>query len=152
MIAMRILDEEIADELIRERRKKGHDDLDEVWDGVYVVSPLANNPHQTLATRLARILGTVVEDAGLGLVQCGANVSDRAGQDWVENYRVPDVVVALNDTRATDCGTHYCGGPDFLIEVQSPGDETDAKTPFYSRIGVRELPIVHRDTRRLRLY
>jgi Uma2 family endonuclease len=152
VILMRILDPEFADEVIRERQKQGLDGSDEVWDGVYIVSPLANNPHQFLATRLARILGTVIEDAGKGLVQCGANVSDRTSEDWVENYRVPDVVVALRGTRAVDRGTHWLGGPDFLVEVESPGDETDTKIPFYARISVRELLIVHRDTRQLRLY
>jgi Uma2 family endonuclease len=86
------------------------------------------------------------------LVQGGANVSDRTSEDWVENYRVPDVVVALRGTRAVDRGTHWLGGPDFLVEVESPGDETDTKIPFYARISVRELLIVHRDTRQLRLY
>jgi Uma2 family endonuclease len=152
MITMRILDENVADELVRERRKNGHDNSDEVWDGVYIVSPYASNPHQFLATRFVRILGIVIEDQGLGVVQAGANVSDVAGEDWTKNYRVPDVVAALNGGRAEDRGTHWFGGPDFLIEVQSPEDETDAKIPFYGRVGVRELLIVHRDTRRLRLF
>jgi len=44
------------------------------------------------------------------------------------------------------------GGPDFLIEIQSPDDQTEEKMPFYSQIGVQELLIMHRDTRQLRLY
>ena len=32
--------------LIRERRECGGDRYDEVWDGVYVMSPLADNEHQ----------------------------------------------------------------------------------------------------------
>ena len=35
--------------LIRERRESGGDRYDEVWDGVYVMSPLADNEHQQLA-------------------------------------------------------------------------------------------------------
>src|SRR5262249_10943815 len=54
--------------------------------------------------------------------------------------------------RAENRGTHWLGGPDLLVEVQSPGDESEAKAPFYSRIGVRELLIVHRDMRQLRLF
>jgi Putative restriction endonuclease len=42
------------------------------------------------------------------------------------------------------------GGPDFLVEVESPGDDTEEKVPFYSKIGARELLILHRDKRTLR--
>lgn len=51
-----------------------------------------------------------------------------------------------------DCETHLMNGPDFLIEVQSPGDQTEEKIPFYSQIGVRELLVIERDSRRLQLY
>jgi Uma2 family endonuclease len=61
------------------------------------------------------------------------------------------MVVVLNNSRAIDCGTHFCGGPDFLVEIESPGDDTEEKVPFYGKIGVRELLIIHRDRRTLRL-
>ena len=147
-----ILDKTIADDVIRDRRKRGIDLHDEVWDGVYVVSPFASNPHQTVVSRLTRILGAIIEDTGRGVVLPGANVSDYEGQEWKKSHRTPDVVVVLNGSRAVDCGTHWFGGPDFLVEVKSPGDKTDAKMPFYARVGVRELLIIHRDTRRLRLF
>src|SRR5215831_2995770 len=86
-----------------------------------------------------------------GQVFPGANVSDRR-VGWKRKFRGPDVVVVLSGSRAVDCKTHWMGGPDFLIEVQTPGDQTEEKIPFYSEIGVQELLIVHRDTRQLRLY
>lgn len=147
-----ILDRSIGNGVIRERRRLGIDSHDEVWDGVYVVSPFASNPHQTIVTRLVRILGIVVEDSGRGIALAGANVSDHQGQEWKKSHRTPDVVVVLNGGRAVDCGTHWYGGPDFLVEVQSPGDKTNAKIPFYAALGVRELLIVQRDSRQLRLY
>ena len=147
-----VLNHAVADEIIRDRQKKGIDGHDEVWDGVYIVSPFASNPHQTIVTRLTHILCSVIEDEGRGVVHAGANVSDRRGREWKNSHRTPDAVVVLNGGRAVDRGTHWFGGPDFLIEVQSPGDETDLKIPFYARIGVRELLVVHRDTRRLRLF
>src|SRR5262245_66591541 len=61
------------------------------------------------------------------------------------------MVVVLNNSRAVDCGTYFFGGPDFLVEIESPGDDTEEKVPFYSKIGVRELLIIHRDKRTLRL-
>jgi Uma2 family endonuclease len=149
--SVRILDPELSREWVRQRQDRGTDGRDEVWNGIYVVPPLANNPHQTLATALAALLFQAITMEERGEVQAGANVSDRRS-GWDRNFRDPDVVVALKGGKAVNCGTHLMGGPDFLIEVQSPGDETDEKLPFYSRIEVRELLIVHRDTRELRLY
>jgi hypothetical protein len=34
---------------------------------------------------------------------------------------------------------------------KGPGDDTEEKVPFYGKVGVRELLIVHRDKRTLRL-
>ncbi|HLJ93340.1 MAG TPA: Uma2 family endonuclease [Gemmataceae bacterium] len=64
----------------------------------------------------------------------------------------PDVVVVLTPGRAVDCNTHWMGDPDFLVEIQSPVDQTDEQIPFYSPIGVQELLISERDTHRLQLY
>jgi Uma2 family endonuclease len=135
---------------LRERQRCGIDDHDEVWEGTYVVPPLANNPHQALVTFFTTVLYSAVGAPEHGEVLPGANVSDRR-TGWEHNYRVPDVVAVLEGGRAEDCTTHYCGGPDFLVEIESPGDDTEEKVPFYSQIQVRELLIVHRDTRHLRL-
>jgi Uma2 family endonuclease len=147
---VRILDPAQARDFIHRRQQSDIDKYDEVWDGVYVVPPLANNPHQSLVGFLTAILHEIVVMPGRGLVLPGANVSDRR-TGWEHNYRDPDLVVVLNDGRAVDCTTHWMGGPDFLVEIRSPGDETDEKIPFYSRIQVRELLIIHRDTRELQL-
>lgn len=145
-----VRDFELAQMLIADRQRRGTDKYDEVWEGVYVMPPLANNPHQELVGLLTPIYHDVVYAEERGRVFPGANVSDRRS-GWEENYRCPDIVVVLNDGRAIDCGTHWFGGPDFLTEVQSPGDETDDKIPFYESIQVQELLIIQRDTRRLRL-
>ena len=34
----------------------------EVWEGVTVLSPLANNEHQRVATRLTRVIGLVIDE------------------------------------------------------------------------------------------
>jgi Uma2 family endonuclease len=148
---VRILDPEMCRDLVQRRQERGIDRHDEVWDGVYVVPPLASNPHQLLVGLMCAILHDVIGAPGKGQVLPGANVSDRR-EGWEHNYRDPDVVVTLEGGRAVDCTTHYWGGPDFLIEIQSPGDDTDEKIPFYSALEVRELLIIHRDTRELRLY
>jgi Uma2 family endonuclease len=144
-----VLDGEKADELIRERKHLGLDHHDEVWEGMYVMASMPSLEHQKMVLDLSILLAEVVRPRG-GEVYPGANVSDRRS-NWKDNYRVPDVVVVLKNSRAVHCGTHLVGGPDFLIEVESPGDETEEKVPFFGKIGVRELLIIHRDKRTLRL-
>jgi Uma2 family endonuclease len=81
----------------------------------------------------------------------GANLTDQV-EDWTKNYRCPDVVVFLPGNPAVDRETHWLGGPDFAIEVVSPGDRSRKKFPFYERVGVRELLLVERRPWRLELY
>jgi hypothetical protein len=146
-----ILDQDLIREFIQDRRDRGIDQYDEVWEGVYIVPPLATNAHQGLVAVLTVILYNVMVLEGRGRVFPGANVSDRRF-GWKRRFRAPDVVVVLADGRAVDCDTHWMGGPDFLVEVQTPGDETEEKIPFYSELHVQELLIINRDMRQLRLY
>jgi Uma2 family endonuclease len=148
---VRILDPDLCRDYIQQRQELGIDKYDEVWEGVYIVPPLANIPHQNLAAALVYIFYHVITTEGQGSVYGGANVSDRRF-GWEHRFRAPDVVVVLKNSQAVDCNTHWMGGPDFLVEIQSPGDETEQKIPFYSQIKVRELLIIQRDTRQLRLY
>jgi Uma2 family endonuclease len=145
-----IRDAELFDRLIQERKRKGIDLYDEVWEGMYVMPSMPNNAHQLLVSDLDDIFREVVKKEGRGQSYPGANVSDRR-KGWEYNHRVPDLLVVLNNSRAVDCDTHFYGGPDFLVEIQSPGDDTEEKVPFYGKIGVRELLIIHRDKRTLRL-
>ena len=146
-----INDEIVAAQLIEERRAKGLDRFDEVWDGVYVMSPLANNEHQRIAAELTGAFLVIVKSRSLGTVYPGANVSDR-NENWNQNFRVPDVLVFLNDTTAEDRGTHWYGGPDFAVEVVSPGDRTLEKLDFYAAVQTRELLVIDRDPWQLSLY
>jgi Uma2 family endonuclease len=145
-----IRDAGVFDQLIEERKRKGLDLYDEVWEGMYVMPTMPNLAHQELVGDLDEIFREVVKKTGLGRTYPGANVSDRR-KGWEHNYRIPDVLVVRNNSRAINCGTHFYGGPDFLVEIESPGDDTEEKVPFYGKIGVRELLIIHRDKRTLRL-
>ncbi len=124
---------------------------DEVWDGVLVVPPLANNEHQFLVTRLALALWGAVDLAAGDQVLAGCNVSDRE-TGWTENYREPDVAVYLRANPAKDCDTHWCGGPDLLVEVVSPGEDPRQKLGFYARVNTREVLVVDRSPWSLELY
>lgn len=136
--------------IVAERKRKGIDLYDEVWDGMYVIPEPPSNEQQRFLGDLNYILTGVVKGPQLGQKFLGVNVSDRP-KNWKRNYRIPDLAVVLKNSRAIDCDAFYFGGPDFLVEVKSPGDASDEKVPFYSKIGVRELLIVHRDKRTLRL-
>jgi Uma2 family endonuclease len=78
-------------------------------------------------------------------------VSDRAA-GWTHNYRIPDVAVFLRGTSARSLGTHWLGGPDFVVEVVSPEDNSRAKLGFYAKVGTRELLVIDRDPWGLELY
>jgi Uma2 family endonuclease len=150
-MATLIQDFDLSRQLIAERRRAGHDRFDEVWEGVYVMNPLPNNEHQELQGRLNTVLQTVVLESQLGRVMPGANVSDRQA-GWKKNYRCPDVVVFLEGSKAIDCDTFWFGGPDFAIEIISPGDRSREKLDFYAKVGTRELLLVDRKPWALELY
>jgi hypothetical protein len=148
---VRILDPELAREYIRQRQDQGSAKYDEVWEGVYVVPPLANNPHQRIVGALANVFFQVVTLEQKGDVLPGANVSDR-DEGWETNFRDPDIVVVLKGGRAIDCTTHWMGGPDFLTEIESRKGEATPKLPFYEKVQVREVLVLERDSRQIRLY
>jgi Uma2 family endonuclease len=139
-----ILDPIAEEQILADRRAQGLDRYDEVWEGIYIMSPLANNEHQKLALRLASIMDSVVDLELGGLSYCGCNVSDQT-RDWKLNYRCPDVAVFLATTTAKDRGAYWEGGPDFAIEITSPGDRTWEKLDFYAKVHTRELLIVERE-------
>jgi Uma2 family endonuclease len=115
------------------------------------MSPLPNIEHQLLVGMLTMAFQEVLNESNLGIAFPGINVSDRE-TDWVNNYRCPDVAVFLHGSPARDLDTHWCGGPDFAVEIVSRDDRSREKLAFYAQVGVRELLIVDRDPWMLELY
>jgi Uma2 family endonuclease len=150
-MATLVTDRFVEDRIRAERARSGGDRHDEVWEGIYMMTPLANLEHQEFVLALASILHEVLVEPRLGTAYPGANVSD-CEKGWEHNYRTPDVVAVLNESKAKNCSTHFCGGPDFLIEIVSTDDHSREKLEFYGKIGVRELLIIDRDPWRLELY
>ncbi len=150
-MTMLIDDPWLEEQLKEQRRAWGSDHHDEVWQGVYFLAPLPNNEHQELISRLTFIFGTAIANAGLGKVRPGVNLAG-CDEGWEHDYRAPDVVVFLNSGTAVNHDTHWTGAADFVVEITSPGDRTHEKVPFYSRLGVRELLIVDRQSWTLELY
>ena len=105
----------------------------------------------SLVAGLTAVLQVTVKWSNLGDVFPGVNVSDRR-DDWKENYRCPDVIAFLNETEAESFSTFWYGGPDFAIEISSPGDHTREKLDFYGKAGTRELLFIDRDPWALELF
>ena len=150
-MAVMVLDPYLEQQILAERARSDGEQYDEVWEGVYIVTPLPNNDHQELVFEFVSILGEVIRRPALGQVFPGVNLSDRE-EGWKQNFREPDVAVFLRDTKAVNCGTHWRGAADFLVEIISPGERTRDKIPFYASLGVVELLIVDRDPWTLELY
>lgn len=150
-MTMMINDSALEERLIEERRRTGVDRFDEVWERVYMMSPLADNEHQELAAAITHVCYCVVDQVGRGTTFPGVNVCDRR-QDWQHNYRCPDVAVYLDGTTAENCGAFWCGGPDFGVEIVSPNDRAREKLDFYAKVNTRELLIVDREPWCLELY
>jgi Uma2 family endonuclease len=146
-----VTDPDLEAQLIAQRQASGGDRFDEVWEGLYVMAPLANNEHQDLQLDFAAAIKQLIGWGKPVRIGAGANVSDR-NQDWQYNYRCPDVVVFLPGNPAIDRDTHWQGGPDFLVEIVSGKDRSHEKIPFYASVGVREALFVNRNPWSLELY
>ena len=150
-MAIMVLDPHIEDCLMAQRRAADADRYDEVWEGVYMMTPIPNDEHQQLVSRLVSILEDTVGWPGLGEVRPGVNLTDRR-DDWTHNYRVPDIVVFMREGTAENRDTHWLGAADFLVEITSRGDRSREKIAFYESIGVVELLLVDRQSWTLELY
>jgi Uma2 family endonuclease len=143
---MRAVLVEAPESLIEERRRKGHDRFDEMWEGVLHMVPAPSGPHQRLTFKLGAALLPLAEAGGMvisqdtGLYRPGVDASD---------YRVPDLLVARAE-HATQRGVD--GRAELAVEIRSPRDETYAKLGFYAEVGVQELLVVDRDTLALELF
>jgi len=150
-MTMLVTDPLMEERLKLQRREWGADRYDEVWEGIYVISPIPNVEHQQIVASLTAVFQETIGWPGLGDVLPGVNLTER-DDDWEFDYRVPDVAIALKGGQVEDRDTHWRGAVDLLVEITSPGDRTRQKIPYYSRLRVRELWIVDRSTWTLELH
>jgi Uma2 family endonuclease len=148
---MYIENPELEEDLKMRRQAWGADKHDEVWEGVYFVSPEADNDHQDWVFGFSMVLGEAIAKRRLGKVYPGVNLA-ASGENWEDDYRVPDVAVFLNETGAKNHGKFWTGAADFVVEITSPRDRAYDKLPFYSRLGVREYLILNRQKWAIELY
>ena len=150
-MTMLILNPDVQAEIQNHRKANGLDKYDEVWEGVTVVMPLPNDEHQEIVVTICHVFLLALGWPCPHQLRAGINLSDRI-YDWTSNYREPDVAIYLAGNPATNYGTHWCGGPDFLIEIMSPSGESRDKLPFYASVNTREVLVIDRDPWQLELY
>lgn len=142
---------DVSPELLAHRKLTGIDRRDEMWEGVLHMAPAPNREHQRILDELIAFLLPLLKRRGRGLLQSGINVFDEACPK--ENYRIPDLsfVAAGHESVLADDGTRG-GGPDAVIEIRSPGDESYDKFPFFASLRVREVIVIDRDSKRPELF
>jgi len=134
---VRVVFLEAPEHLLAERERLGLDGRDEMWEGELHMVPPPSFGHQRREARLLRSLGPVADESGLEVV------AEAGLYQGPKSWRVPDLVV-LRPEQATHRGVE--GGAVLVVEIRSPGDETETKMPFYARFGVEELLIIERDS------
>jgi hypothetical protein len=142
MAGVRVVFLEAPEQLLAERRRLGLDGRDEMWEGELHMVPPPSFSHQEREAALAVVLGPVARALGF---RTATQPGLYAGDD---SWRVPELAVARSD-QVVHRGVE--GGAVLAAEIRSPGDETDAKIPFYERFGVAELLVVDRDTAAVQL-
>ena len=142
---------EVNDEELARRRLTGIDRFDEMWEGVLHMAPAPMYEHQRMVAELDRFLGPLCQHHGRGVLAVQINVFNEASAP--PDYRIPDLTfVAAGREHVIARDGVRGGGPDAVIEVRSPEDETYDKFPFFAQLGVREVIVVHRDTKQLEIY
>lgn len=130
------------------RRAKGLDRWDEMWEGVLHMTPAPSLQHQRILDELIIFLGAHFRTTKRGQLVSGINVFRSS-----DNYRIPDLTfVAIGREQIFSADGVRGGGPDAVIEIRSPEDETFDKLPFYAALGIREVVVIDRDTKRPEIY
>jgi Uma2 family endonuclease len=143
--AMRGVMEQVPADVLAFRKRTGLDQYDEMWDGVLHMPSAPNREHQDLEGALETYLRIFWGPPRQAKVYHQINVAPVGG--WPDNYRIPDLIMLLPERFAIDLDTYFEGAPTAVVEIHSPGDEAYDKLPFYARLGVPEVWIIHRDTR-----
>jgi Uma2 family endonuclease len=133
------------------RKLTGIDRWDEMWEGVLHLAPAPYDEHQRILGELVAFLLPLLKRSRRGTLRAGINVFREAS--FKEDYRIPDLtfVAAGREAILAKDGVRG-GGPDAVLEIRSPGDETYDKFPFFAALGVREVVVVDRDTKRTEVY
>jgi Uma2 family endonuclease len=145
---MRAVILEMPQHWLDERRRSGAERFDEMWEGVLHVSPSPNFDHQSFVLDLAAFLKMHWAKPRGGQAIHEINVVHPADEaDWINNYRIPDIVLLSPERLSFNRNTYILGAPLVCVEIRSPRDESYEKLDFYIRLGVPEVWIIDRDTK-----
>jgi Uma2 family endonuclease len=136
--------------VLEERKQRGADRWDEMWDGILHMPPMPIRDHQDFQDDLRDWLKQFWARPRRYRVHRDVNVASIGG--WPDNYRIPDLILLTPDRFHIDHNVYFEGAPTVTIEIRSPGDEAYEKLEFYGVLGVPEVWIIHRDTRVLELF
>jgi Uma2 family endonuclease len=145
-VVLRVPDEELI-----ERHRRGADRFDEMWDGVLHMAPAPAYEHQRTVSAVHLFLAPLCERRGRGVLAIGINVFNETS--GTPDYRIPDFTFIASGREGLLARDGVRGGgPDAVIEIRSPDDESYDKLPFFARLGVREVIVVDRETKRPELF
>ncbi len=113
--------------------------------------PPPTEHHQNIVGQTFALFTSYVTKHGSGRLRLGLGVRDPNSGE--ANYRIPEwIFVRAGREKVLRQDSSYVDeGPDVILEVRSPGDETDEKTAFYEKVGVREELVVDRDSRHVQV-
>ncbi len=141
-----VLREVSAQELAR-RKRLGLDHWDEMWEGVLHMSPAPANEHQRIQLELGSFLLILLRRTKRGTIFLGVNIFGTE-----HDYRIPDLSFVATGRESVIAPDGIRGGPDAVVEIRSPEDETYEKFPFFAALGVREAIVIDRDTKKPEVY
>src|SRR5437588_12878846 len=122
----------------------------EIVNGVLVMSPSPDGPHQDAVARFTYHLLTHVEFAGLGKVRVAPFDVQLSPRDVFQ----PDVLVVLNAHLDKVLEKKVVGAPDLVVEVASPSTalyDRVIKYEKYAHAGVQEYWIANIETRTIQV-
>ena len=144
---------EVPEHILEWRKRTGIYQRDEMWEGVLHMSPEPDCEHQDFEGGLETWLRLNWSRRGMAKVYHRINLAlPRAGSSWVNNFRIPDLVLLTRERFSINCRTHFEGGPEVVVEIRSPNDESEDKLPFYARLGILEVWIIDRDTKAIDIH
>ncbi len=140
----------VPGEELERRKRLGLDRYDEMWQGVLHKSPAPSEEHQRILMELGAFLLSLIKKRKAGTLRPGVNVFSQSSPK--EDYRIPDLayVAAGNEAMLHSDGVH--GGPDAVIEIRSPDDETYEKLPFFAALRVQEVIVIDAVTKRTEIF
>lgn len=146
---MRAVVLEMPKHWLAERQNSDAARWDEMWEGVLHAAPGPSGEHQDVELDLAGYLKRRWARPIGGLVRAQVNLTRPEDEaDWRSNYRIPDIVLLSPDRLAIDRDSYMAGAPLVCVEIRSPGDESYEKLPFYAALGVPEVWVIDRHTKR----